>query len=973
MFRRFLVFLLVIFLAVLPVTPAFAAIVIATGSAIDISVNSATLTGTLASLDTHKSVEVWFEYGAGSSFGYTTPPQPHTNPGAISARVTGLNPGTTYHFRAVVLAPIPGASPVYGAAVTFATRTQPPPPPPPPPPSPLRVTTGAAHDITGNSAHLNGELNSSGNNSSVLVWFDWGTSTNYGNSTARQTHTAPGTFSLPLSGLQPGTTYHFRAAAVAPMPGAQPVYGVNMSFTTTSAPGLQVVTESVTGVTANSATLLGDLTSLGPSNAIVNVWFEWGTTTVYGNRTPNQSQTRPTVFNATITGLNAEVTYHYRAAAKEEVPGGATVFGADRVFTTAPAPSVQVVTGSASNITASSAYLNGDLTLLGSYKSVDVWFEWGTTTAYGTVTARQTYTGPGAFSVPVAGLYSGTTYHFRAVAQAPVPGAPVVYGADRSFTAAPTPTLSVVTEPASSVTANSAYLNGDLTSIGGYKAAEIWFEWGTTTAYGNVTPVQTHSYTSIFSAPVINLTSGVTYHFRAIARGDAPGAPLIYGYGRSFTATPTPGLIVTTVPANGITFNSAYLHGDLISLGTYAQVQVWLEWGQDISYGSTTTPQTYSGPIDYSAPLLGLNPGTLYHFRAVARASMAGASTVYGNDMVFTTNQTLSLTVLTEPATDITTASATLNGDLSSLGNYATVQVWFDWGTTTAYGNSTPPLTYPAVVEYSVPIVGLSTGATYHFRAVARAPVPGAPPAYGADMVFIANPIPNPMIVTEPADEITTTSAKLNGELNSLGGYNSVPVYFEWGTTTAYGSTTPAQIRADLTDFGANITGLTPGTGYYFRAVAIFEGKPVYGNGMAFNTRSDIPLPKLKVVAVSASGITANSVTLSGNLESLVGYSSVRVWFDWGKTTGYGNSTAAQMLTAPGAVSAHITGLTSGTTYHFRALAAGDGSAVVYSSDEVFTTAQGPALPDTTTLLAIVIGILTVVVIIILVVVTRRR
>lgn len=976
MFRRLVPILVAVLLALLPAAPVFAALAVTTGPAVDISATSAVLTGNLASLDTHKSVLVWFEYGTSPSLGYTTPQQQHANPGAFNAPVTALHPSTIYHFRAAVLAPMPGAQPVYGAVMTFVTHSPtPPPPPPPPPPSPLRVTTGQAHDITNDAAHFNGELTGMGSYSSVLVWFDWGTSASYGNSTARQTHTAPGSFSFPLSGLNPGTSYHVRAAAVpAGLAGAQPVYGDDVSFTTASAPGLQVVTGSATSMTANSATIMGSLTSLGSSNAIVTVYFEWGITTAYGNRTPNQPQNKPTVFNTTLSGLNANTTYHYRAVAHEELSGGATVFGADRVFTTTPQANVQVVTGSASNITASSAYLNGDLTSMGPYDAVDVWFEWGTTTAYGTVTPRHSHTIAGDFSVPVSGLYSGTTYHFRAVAMGTATGAPLVYGADRSFTATPVPSLTAVTEPASSVTANSAFVNGDLTSIGGYKAAETWFEWGTSTAYGNVTPVQKQAYSGIFSTPIANLVSGTTYHFRAAARGDAPGAPVIYGYDRWFTVTPTPGLIVSTVPANGITFTSAYLQGDLISLGNFTPVEVWFEWGLDIGYGATTPKQTYAGPIDFSAPIGGLNPGTIYHFRAAARPAMPGAQPVYGNDMAFVTNQSLALTVLTEPPSDITTTSAALRGEVTTLGNYATVQAWFDWGTTTAYGNSTPTVVYNAPTDFSLPIYGLSSGVIYHYRAVASGAMPGAPAVYGADMVFVALPTPNPMVITEPADDITTTLATLNGDLTTLGGFPSVPVYFEWGVTAAYGTTTPTHIRTDLVDFGAQITGLTPGTSYHFRAVAVPGGKPAYGNDMAFTTKSEpAPKPRLRVSMAPASGVTANGATLNGRLDSLGNYGSVEVWFEWGKTTTYGNATARQKVSNQGAFSAQFTGLTPDTTYHFRAAAMPAGEAPVYSVDDTFTTTETPTPFDTTLLLGIIIGALLVVIIVILIVVLRRR
>ena len=64
---------------------------------------------------------------------------------------------------------------------------------------------------------------------------------------------------------------------------------------------------------------------------------------------------------------------------------------------------------------------------------------------------------------------------------------------------------------------------------------------------------------------------------------------------------------------------------------------------------------------------------------------------------------------------------------------------------------------------------------------------------------------------------------------------SSVTVSFEYGTTTSYGSTV-AGVPATLTsagDFTANLTGLTLGQTYHFRAKAVGDGT-VYGNDATF-------------------------------------------------------------------------------------------------------------------------------------------
>jgi hypothetical protein len=77
----------------------------------------------------------------------------------------------------------------------------------------LGVTTNAANNITPNSMTLNGTLADMGNASSATVWFDWGTTTSYGNSTVPQVLNSPGAFSADLSSLNSSTTYYFKARA----------------------------------------------------------------------------------------------------------------------------------------------------------------------------------------------------------------------------------------------------------------------------------------------------------------------------------------------------------------------------------------------------------------------------------------------------------------------------------------------------------------------------------------------------------------------------------------------------------------------------------------------------------------------------------------------------------------------------------------------------------------------------------------
>jgi len=95
------------------------------------------------------------------------------------------------------------------------------------------------------------------------------------------------------------------------------------------------VTGNASGVTTGSATVAA---TVNPQGGPVNVHFDFGTTTAYGQATPAQ-RIQPTdsaaPFSAALQGLAAGTTIHYRAVA---VTDFGTVVGADGAFTTAASP-----------------------------------------------------------------------------------------------------------------------------------------------------------------------------------------------------------------------------------------------------------------------------------------------------------------------------------------------------------------------------------------------------------------------------------------------------------------------------------------------------------------------------------------------------------------------------------------------------------------------------------------------------------
>jgi hypothetical protein len=288
----------------------------------------------------------------------------------------------------------------------------------------------------------------------------------------------------------------------------------------------------------------------------------------------------------------------------------------------------------------------------------------------------------------------------------------------------------------------------------------------------------------------------------------------------------------TTSPATNVASFSATLNGSVNPNG--AATTVYFQYGPTTSYGSTTPMQTQTGNTvrTISANITGLTASTVYHFRIVAHNS---AGTTYGGDRTFTTlSPTGAPVVTTNPATLIASLSATLNGSVDPHG--LTTTFYFQYGTTTSYGHSTimQGRTGNLYQSVSANISGLSASTTNHFRIVATN---SAGTRYGSDRSFTTlSATGAPVVTTNAATNVTSSSATLNGSLDPHG--LTTTVYFQYGTTTSYGHTTSMQTQTGNTyrNIAANISGLSTHTTYHFRIVATNSAGTRYGSDGTLTT-----------------------------------------------------------------------------------------------------------------------------------------
>lgn len=408
----------------------------------------------------------------------------------------------------------------------------------------------------------------------------------------------------------------------------------------------------------------------------------------------------------------------------------------------------------------------------------------------------------------------------------------------------------------------------------------------------------------------------------------------------------SPSLNVTGV--SNIDMTSAVLNGEIVKVGTPAYSRrgfTCSHTSMDDNASELLAEVNSNAAFSYS--FSGLEAGKKYYVRAFAFSEYAGK--------VWSANEASFSTIGSYPqvrtddvsSLDLTKRTCVLNGYIEQTGNPAYQERGFCVSDSVepTVENSKYTVAGSGTGQYTFSLQDLSTEKTYRVRAYA---IQNGNAFYGSTISFSTVTTPT-SVATTGASSVNHNSAVLNGTIMNDGN----PKYTERGFCYSTNNKTPSITNSKISvtgtsakDFSYYLSGLEYNKTFWFRAYAIQNSQPIYGDVASFETT----WAETTVFTMDASEIKYYEMTLNGQINAAGTPAYTQKGFCYSileENPTLNNSTKLVVSgSSEGQFSYHLTGLTGGTAYYYRAFAIQDGT-TIYGDVKSSTTYSPPMVVTT--------------------------
>ena len=451
----------------------------------------------------------------------------------------------------------------------------------------------------------------------------------------------------------------------------------------------------------------------------------------------------------------------------------------------------------------------------------------------------------------------------------------------------------VSTSATTSVTASAATIAGNVTADGGATVTRRGLIYSTlaivdtTTTTGGGKVINASTGIGSYTASITGLAASTLYHVRAFALNSAG---ITYGADSTFTTINALAIVTTTVPY-AVTISGAVTGGNVTSNGSSTVTRKGLIYSTGTITDTTNTTgggkivSTSTGTGVYTSTITGRTSATTYFVRAFA-VNASGVS--YGDQLYFTTLNGRPI-VTTNTATLVSYTSATIGGTTSIPTGASAITrrgIIYSTGTitdsTSTTGGGKVIATTAGSGTFTAAITGLATNTLYHIKAFAinasGIVYEGAQFDPPTDKTFTTLTPAVPSIATTAAATITSTGAKLGGNITSANGATITRrgVIYSTGTITDTTSTTGGGKALMVTpatgSYVISVTGLIPFVTYNARAFGVNAIGVSLGSNITFKTTKAVPTI---TSFTPTSGAAGTLVTINGT--NLLGATSVTV------------------------------------------------------------------------------------------------